>query len=155
MKRLIITLVLTCSLGILLTAQHSNEEIEAIKEQSRLFSQYFVEGNTAALVDIYSDNGKIFPSDRPILEGRDSLMAYWTPAPDRKWRLESHKVVPEEITLTSATTAYDYGYYYGVSSKLMVPAEKSEWKGKYVIIWKKDEEGTWRIYIDIWNRVKE
>jgi ketosteroid isomerase-like protein len=28
------------------------------------------------------------------------------------------------------------------------------WRGKYVIVWHK-RQGEWKIYLDIWNRVKE
>lgn len=154
MKKITIGLCLILFALTTLTAQDA-KEIEAIKERAKMFSQYFVEGNTEALVDMYMDDAKIFPSDLDILDGRDSIMAYWKPNPDSKWQIESHRLEPLEITITNENTAYDYGYYYGVSYKRMAPAEKSEWKGKYVVIWKKDEKGNWRMYLDIWNRVKE
>jgi ketosteroid isomerase-like protein len=154
MKNILLIIVLVSGLSQIGNTQDT-KAIEDIKEQARMFSQYFVEGNTEALVDIYMDDAKIFPSDLDIMEGRDSLMSYWTPNPDSKWQIESHRLEPLEITITNENTAYDYGYYYGVSYKRMAPAEKNEWKGKYVVIWKKDDKGKWRMYLDIWNRVTE
>ena len=130
-------------------------EIDKINTQNQLFSQYLVAGETEKLLAIYHDDAKIFPDQKEILTGRDSLMAYWAPNPDSKWRLVSHKLESEEITLPNEDTAIDYGYYYGTSAKRMAPAETSDWKGKYVVIWKKDKEGVWKIYLDIWNRVNE
>jgi ketosteroid isomerase-like protein len=46
--------------------------------------------------------------------------------------------------------AYDYGYYSGSSAK--TGEESSKFQGKYVIIWKK-ENNDWKIYLDIWNRI--
>ena len=67
--------------SINLLAQDS-QAIEDIKERAKMFSQYFVEGNTEALVGMYMDDAKIFPSDLDILDGKDSIMAYWKPNPD-------------------------------------------------------------------------
>ncbi|MEZ4980894.1 MAG: hypothetical protein R2769_04760 [Saprospiraceae bacterium] len=70
-------------------------------------------------------------------------MAYWAPNPDSKWRLVSHKLESEEITLPNEDTAIDYGYYYGTSA---TNGTCNFMERKYVVIWKKDKEGVWKIY---------
>ena len=64
-------------------------------------------------------------------------------------KTSNHKITPIEITVVG-DTAYDYGYYEGTTLK--ATAEKSSWKGKYVIVWKR--VGTeWKMYLDIWNSI--
>ena len=49
-------------------------------------------------------------------------------------------------------TAYDFGYYYGTT--IVEGKEAESWKGKYVIVWKR-VDGDWKMYLDIWNRVRD
>lgn len=82
-----------------------------------------------------------------ILGGQEALKKYWTPKPGSG--ITYHKVTPLEITIFG-DTAHDHGYYEGRS--LGPNGEPSTWRGKYVIIWKK-VDGTWKMYLDIWNRM--
>ena len=63
--------------------------------------------------------------------------------------MKFHKITPKEIKVVG-NEAYDYGYYEGTT--LRANGSESNWKGKYVIIWKK-VAGEWKIYLDIWNRI--
>lgn len=101
------------------------------------------------IVEGYTDDGKIMPARTSILEGKD-LAEYWNPSQPRGSKTTYHKILPEEIKVWD-NEAYDYGYYEGTSFNGDV---ESNSKGKYVIVWRK-EEGTWKIYLDIWNRLEE
>ena len=43
------------------------------------------------------------------------------------------------------------GYYEGKTQRK--DGSEISWKGKYVIVWKK-EKGDWKIHLDAWNRVE-
>ena len=58
-------------------------------------------------------------------------------------------IMPEEIVIMG-NEAYDYGYYEGQTKN--ADDSTTSWRGQYVIIWKK-EEGDWKMYLDIWNRI--
>ena len=126
--------------------------LNRIMENSKRFSRLFVTGQTEALVNLYAADAKIFPENKMILTGKEELMGYWSPKPDAQWRVMFHKVTPEEIKIVG-DVAYDYGYFEGKSIRRDQSGEQSEWKGKYVIVWKKQEDGDWKIYLDIWNKV--
>jgi len=141
-------------MGLFLTVRAQNysgpqEDIDQILQNIQDFSKYLIAGDTDKLVNCYTKDGKIFPSNRPILEGHRSLMMYWTPSEGSK--VHTHLISPLEIKVTG-DEAYDYGYYEGSSSGK--DGEIVSWKGKYVILWKKID-GQWKMYVDIWNRVKE
>ncbi|MGI9543648.1 MAG: YybH family protein [Cyclobacteriaceae bacterium] len=123
----------------------SEEDIGTILKNVEAFSQYYVSGDYESLANSYTMDGKIFPSNADIIEGRVAIKKRWI-LPDGVKMLR-HKVSPKEITVIDET-AYDYGYYEGDSQN--VSGEKSTFKGKYVIVWKK-VEGDWKIYLDIWN----
>lgn len=123
-------------------------EMEAIMNNISAFSQHVMNGDAEAIADAYTSDGKIFPNNRDIMEGRDALVKYWSP--QKGYKTTYHKVKPEEIKILG-DEAYDYGYYEGKTLNESTGKESS-WKGKYVIVWKK-VKGEWKIYLDIWNRI--
>lgn len=127
-----------------------DKDLNIIKRNIRLFSEALVNQDFDFVVDAYTTDGKIFPNNRPILEGPEALRKYWTPPPGSKNRITYHKITPTEITVTG-DSAYDFGYYEGRS--IGNDGNESSWKGKYVIVWKEVEPDVWKMYLDIWNRV--
>ncbi|MEL7247617.1 MAG: nuclear transport factor 2 family protein [Bacteroidota bacterium] len=111
------------------------------------FSKEVVAGNAKAVAEMYTEDGKIFPGGRRIMEGQEVLEQYWTPASTA--RISYHKITPEEIKFIG-DYAYDFGYYEGKTTTQ--EGETSDWAGKYVIVWKRVGE-EWKIYLDIWNRI--
>lgn len=132
----------------MITQSSAQNEEPRIREKIREFSKLLMEGSRAELLNLYTKDGKIFPTDREILEGND-LANYWNPEKTSTWRTSYHKITPVEIKILG-NDAYDYGYYEETSTN---GEESTNWKGKYVIIWRK-EDGIWKIYLDIWNRIK-
>jgi len=98
---------------------------------------------------IYTEDGKIFPNNTSIIEGRAAIKKRWV-LPEG-YKVRDHQLLPEAINIIG-NVAYDYGYYKGQTQNRS--GEVSTFKGKYVAIWKKTD-GLWKMYLDIWNRVAE
>lgn len=143
--RIRLTILMLCLFTI---AKAQDEEVASIKFQIVKFSQYLMAGERDKVVGMYTSDAKIFPSNTDILEGEE-LSNYWNPPGERAWKTTYHKVTPVEIKVLG-DEAYDYGYYEGTSTN---GDQSSDWKGKYVIIWRK-VNGEWKIYLDIWNRIE-
>ena len=125
-------------------------EEEQIKAQAKKFSSYLMSGERAKVVQMYTSDAKIFPNKREILEGVD-LARYWNPPnASSNWKTTFHQLTPVEIKVWG-NEAYDYGYYQGTSSN---GTQSSNWKGKYVVIWRK-EGGEWKMFLDIWNEIED
>ena len=129
----------------------SNDASEKAKIQSAVqnFSKAYIDKNYEAMAQSYTVDGKIFPNNLPIVSGRENIKKWWAAGGSSK--VLTHKIVPEEITFIG-NSAYDYGYYSGSSKN--TEGNVSNWKGKYVVVWKK-EDGAWKMYLDIWNRVRD
>lgn len=148
MKSLAVILsLLICSTSFSQQFIGKQKDIDQILKQSSAFSAAYIAGDYDAMVAIYTKDGKIMPNGTPIIEGHENIRARWAlPEGDQ---VTQHKSTPVEIRITG-NTAYDFGYYEGETVKSN--GERQTWKGKYVIIWRK-ENNTWRMYVDIWNRV--
>lgn len=122
-------------------------DLEIISENTTAFSQAYMNGDIDGLVNMYTDDGKIFPNNRMILAGKEDLKTYWN-IPDGV-KILHHMVKPEDVII-EGDYAYDYGYYEGKT--LTKDKKEVPWQGKYVIVWKR-ENNDWKIALDIWNNV--
>ena len=124
------------------------DDVNAILSKIKSFSTYVMNSNYENIANAYSSDGKIFPNNKSIITGKNDIKKYWT-LPDGV-KTSYHKITPSEIKIIG-DEAYDYGYYNGTT--LRKNGTTSNWKGKYVIVWRKID-GDWKIYLDIWNSVK-
>ena len=157
MKNLIAFLLLLPLLTCAPTTNTSQEnEIKKdkalIKKNITLFSQALMNQDYDFVVNAYTEDAKIFPNNTKILAGHDAIRKYWTPPVGNNRRTTYHKIIPEEIKIIGSE-AYDYGYYEGKS--IGNDGNESSWKGKYVITWKEVKPDVWKMYLDIWNAVRD
>ena len=128
--------------------QGNQEDIDMILANIKNFSNSVMNSDYESIGAAYTDDAKIFPDNREIIQGREAIVRYWI-LPEGV-QTKHHKITPEEITVIE-NMAYDYGYYEGITLKS--DGTESSWKGKYVIIWKKIKQD-WMMYLDIWNSIK-
>ena len=125
------------------------EDIDHILSNIKDFSAAVMHSDYQSIGSAYTVDAKIFPNNVDIIQGREAIIKYWTLPKGLKTKY--HKIIPSEIKVLG-DEAYDYGYYEGTT--LRANGTESNWKGKYVIVWKKiDQE--WKIYLDIWNSIKD
>ncbi|MEM8565087.1 MAG: nuclear transport factor 2 family protein [Bacteroidota bacterium] len=139
---------------LIVTSVHSQKltgnekDIKVILKNINSFSSYVMAGDYNNIGLSYTEDAKIFPQRRDIIEGRKAIIDYWTLPSGVK--TSYHKIFPEEIKVTG-DEAYDYGCYEGTTKR--ANGSESSWKGKYVIVWKKIN-GDWKIYLDMWSSLK-
>lgn len=148
MKKIImISFICLLSLsGMAQVLEGPKKDLKVIQAAIVQFSEYVMNDDAVSIGQAYTEDAKIFATNREIIEGRENIQKYWTNTGPNKTTY--HKIIPEEITV-QGKTAYDYGRYEGTTTQ--ANGDKSNWQGKYVIVWKKID-GQWKIYLDIWNR---
>lgn len=118
----------------------------AIHEQSRRFSAAYLRGDAAAMAEMYTEDGAVFPDRSEAVVGRDALRRYWTWAPGS--RVTRHLATPTRIHV-EGDLAWDYGVYEIAGERDGRPWGPTH--GKYVIVWKRGADGVWRMQLDMWN----
>ncbi|MER9328628.1 DUF4440 domain-containing protein [Mesorhizobium sp. M0488] len=124
-------------------AQSAKEGIEAANTE---FVKAYNSKDAAAAASKYADDAAVFPPDMARIDGRQNIQKFWQGAID---------MGVSDLTLTtlevqeSGNLAYESGTFSlkapGKDSKLV------ETTGKYVVVWKKGQDGGWKLYRDIWN----
>ncbi|NNF36867.1 MAG: nuclear transport factor 2 family protein [Saprospiraceae bacterium] len=127
----------------------SREDLNTLLAGMKTFSETYMKEDHIAISEFYTEDGKIMPNGTPIIEGREAIAERWKLKDDVD--ILHHAIYPVEVNIID-DIAYDYGYYEG-STKVGDQAA-TNWKGKYVIIWKK-VNGKWLMDVDIWNRVND
>jgi len=130
------------------TYSGNKEDINKILANIEEFSTHYMNENYDKLAAAYTLDGKILPPGTNIIEGREAIKKRWTLPEDVD--IPHHEINPIEIKIVG-NHAYDVGYYEGKSKR--PDGSISDFKGKYVIVWKKTD-GDWKIYLDIWNGIE-
>ena len=120
----------------------TNQEFEIT---NRAFVQAFNQGNINGVGSTYTKEATLLPPNSEMLKGRESIQAFWQGAMD----MGVHDVALETLELNQVDdTAYEIGRY---SLKIKIEGSESvSDSGKFIVIWKQ-EDGSWKWHIDIWN----
>ncbi len=126
----------------------SEKDIAAIRQVSDQAVKMAIGPNAdwgAYVSFYYTEDAKVLIPGMPILEGRDALKAAFA---------SMGTIVDEKWSSLSIEGRGDLAYEQGTYSVTTIPpgmsAPMTE-KGKFIVVWKKQADGTWKVARDIWN----
>jgi uncharacterized protein (TIGR02246 family) len=115
------------------------EEIQAANEG---FVAAIASSDAEALAALYTQDGKLLPPNSDVVAGTAAIQGFWQ-------NVMEAGVAQAQLTTEEAMgfddTAFEVGRY-----ALYDSAGNTIDEGKYIVIWRKTEEG-WRLHRDIWN----
>jgi uncharacterized protein (TIGR02246 family) len=100
-------------------------------------------------VSFYADDAMQFADKGPLVEGKDNIRTGWEqmlalPGPGLTFATTAVEVA------RAGDMAYEYGTYdFATKDK---KGKIIDEKGKYVVVWKKQADGSWKVAADIDNR---
>jgi uncharacterized protein (TIGR02246 family) len=120
----------------------------AIRAASQEWSNAASTRDLEKAVSFYAEDATYNPPGAPLASGKDPIRKTWTnivaiPGVNLRW--ESSKV---EVA-RSGDLAYDTGAY--TLTKNDANGNPVTTKGKYVVVWKKQADGKWKVIQDIDN----
>jgi uncharacterized protein (TIGR02246 family) len=133
-------------LSALATAAAAEDVRQAIEQVNARFVEAFKAGDAATIASLYTETAKMLPPDASAIAGRDAIQAEWQSWIDGGFKdltLEAQEVE------ASGDLAYEIGAF-----SLQVPGENNDMvtaSGNYVVVWKRGDEGGWRLQVDTWN----
>ncbi|MDH4273176.1 MAG: DUF4440 domain-containing protein [Candidatus Aminicenantes bacterium] len=154
MKRSYFVIILVClfCLGFLCCAPEKEEldmeQVRAAVEQANMkLGEAIRQGDAAAAASLYADDAILMPYETEMIKGKPGIEAYWNGA----IQMGVKNLV---LTVVELGGADDFVYEVGtavMTVQLEGMTEPMEGGGKYVVIWKKGEDGTWKLHVDIFN----
>lgn len=118
----------------------------AIEEGNKKFGEGFRSNNAKAVAELYTDDAILLPPNSGMMKGKESVEAFWGGA----MQMGIKDVVLSSVDLMIMG---DFICEIGEYRLTIQPEgqEPMEDQGKYLVIWKQDNEGIWKLHIDIWN----
>ena len=145
MPRLVRLLIVIATV-VMLNPAHAQTPREAIEASLVKFAEAFNTGDDAGVASHYSEDAAVFPPDSPRVDGRANIQKFWKGAMDAGLKDLTLKAVEVE---DAGEWAYEVGEVTYTAPGTGDARTKAT--GKYIVVWKKDTDGTWRLYRDIWN----
>ncbi len=135
------------SMSAICVGQTGNASVEAIRRADQDWMKVFAAKDLQKSVAFCDEKGAVLSSNAPIANGHEAigkLFEGFFALPDLKltWTPNRAEVARSgELGYTSGT----YDMTFSAGGKNVVD------KGKYVTVWKKQADGSWKVLLDIFN----
>lgn len=118
----------------------------AIDVANARFSEAFARGDGNALAAMYTPDAIVFPPDSEMIRGNEAIGEFWKAT--RESGVQSAVLTTEDVGRSG-----DVAYEAGKVTLTIQPAGKEPTKAaaKFVVIWKRQLDGSWKLHRDIWN----
>ncbi len=125
-------------------ATHPPSERDAVAAQGRAWKAALLAGDAGALAAMYCEDAVLMVPNQPSVEGRSAIREFFAGFP---------KVSSCELKSLEVQGRGDLAFAHGAyKMTLVIPGmDPVHDEGKYVEIWRRDADGTWRILRDIVN----
>ena len=123
---------------------------DAIQAREREWSAAYLASNAAGVAALYTEDAATIQASGDWTRGRDGITKYYAA------QFDTVAVTAREDITEEVTAAGDYvveiGHYsfQGTSKKDKSPRSGA---GRYMVLWRKDSDGAWRLLRDIGSEV--
>ena len=118
----------------------------AIETTNREFMEAVKRGDPASAAALYTEDATLLPPNSEPIRGRQAIQAFLA---------SLVKMGTRELKLETVDVEYlhDVAYEVGAYELKMEPegGQAVTDRGKYVVVWKRESVGPWKLAVDIWN----
>src|SRR5262245_42389986 len=124
----------------------AREARAAIEAANAKFSEAFARGDANALSAMYTTDAIAFPPDSEMIRGNKAIGEFWKATRDGG-------VQRAVLTTDDVGRSGDIAYEVGKVALTIRPVgkEPTTAAAKYVVVWKRQPDGSWKLHRDIWN----
>ena len=109
----------------------------------------YIAGDAVALANMYTDDAYSMPDNTPMWKGKDQILD--GNRKEMKSGVKYTNLIDKTIEVFGSG---DLVYEVGTYTMTYIPANSTEPvtdNGKYLDIWQKQADGSWKVKADIWN----
>ncbi len=122
--------------------------LQAVNEADTALQKAVVENNLEGIVSFYAEDAVLLPTAEPVVVGKSAIRKEWQhilSIPD----LQSQTARTKTEVSSSGDMAYTMGTY--LSTMLGEDGNPATEPGKWLSVWKRQADGSWRIVVDTYN----
>ena len=137
-----------CSQLSMPTASNREAEERAIRDLDAEWTKAAAAKNVDQVIDFYADDASMFVPNEPIAMGKPAIRVEWT-----KLTTNPGYALTFSPSRVDVAKAGDMAYEFGVYSLMLNGPDGKPMndRGKYVVVWKKQTDGKWKVVADIIN----
>ena len=122
----------------------------AIDAQLATFRDAMIKGDTAGMASIYTEDAIVMPPNTPVVRGRAAMNAM------NAGMFASISVTDMKFATSDLILTGDYAIETGSYQMTIKPKNAPQLvdDGKYISIWQKQADGSWKMIRDIFNSDK-
>lgn len=142
-------------LAIFVTGCQTNSIEGDVEELNRLQKQVdaaIIGGDTERYVTLLTDDAVLLPPNGAPVSGKEAIRT-WNNAMSKQFRIVSYASVDDEVVV-----ADDWAFRRATVDWTIAPVAGGEAvrdSGKFIIIYRRGLDGSWRVARDIWNSSTE
>ena len=126
----------------------TSDVTEAIGRSASAFSRALEAGDAAGMAAQYTDDATLIPPNGRLFTGREAIVQFWTPRnPD--FRTLEHRLTTDRLEV-SGDVATEVGTWYQKGQR--GDEEPTESSGRYLVVWRRQADGEWKMQFDAWTR---
>lgn len=114
----------------------------AVDDGNRKFGTAIERKSYTDIAALHTDDALVLPPDGPIVKGRKAIENFWRDAA-ATLGLESATLKTLDLEV-AGDTAYEVG-------EAQLRTRTGPATVKYIVVWRKGDDGAWRLHRDIWN----
>lgn len=114
-------------------SEETNNNEEPITKRRNLWVELCNTHNPKNLVNTLYSSNSIYFNHKPIINGQENLIKEYSYMKDENYKLTLN---PLKMFFVNDKLVYEIGQCEGT------------YKGKYILVWKKESDGEWRVFID-------
>ncbi|HKK26934.1 MAG TPA: DUF4440 domain-containing protein [Gemmatimonadota bacterium] len=128
-------------------ARDTREPATVIREKTAARVRHIREQDMDAMVDdFYADDAVFMPPNQLEVRGREDLLEYWRERPDEG-------LLELELEPTRVENSGDLAYEVGRYTSILRPRHGALLQdyGKYLVVYRRQEDGDWKAVADTFN----
>jgi ketosteroid isomerase-like protein len=122
---------------------------QALEAQNARFGDAVVKGDTATLAGFYADDAILMMSEMPATRGHDGIAKTFA-GMGSAMKVSSFRLQTQDV-IVSGDYAFETGAYDMNAQPAAKGAKPEHGVGKYLVLWKKQADGSYKILRDIAN----
>jgi uncharacterized protein (TIGR02246 family) len=145
---LLISILLTATAN-LFSQTPKEEMLKKVEEWNKQFSAALIAGDKAKMLSFYANDAYSLPSYSPMLIGKKAIENSMNMDENSDMKITSFKFNTKDLWI-SGDQMCEVGTY-DLSMSVGNPAKTTSDHGKYLTIYQKQKDGSWKIRADMWN----
>ena len=150
MRAMVIALVLLVAAAASARALNDPDSAAAaasIGQAASAFSRALESGDAEGMAAQYVDDATVVPPNGRLVQGREAILAFWTPR-NPEFRTLEHSLTTDRLEVAE-DVAVEVGTWRQ-RSQLREEAPR-ESAGRYMVVWRRLPDGSWRMQFDTWT----